>query len=63
MAVETPQPAPSSRALFFAVGAVTAIGLVSFANLELDWNLPEAPLLILRWLALVGLIFAAWRRC
>ncbi len=59
---KTTAPAGPSRPLLIAAAAVAAIGLLSFANLEYDLGLPEAPLLVLRWAAILALMYGAVRR-
>ncbi len=57
-----PRPAGPSQPLLIAAAAVAAVCLVSFANLEYEWGLPDLPLLVLRWLAIAGLVYGAIRR-
>ena len=57
-----PQPAGPSQPLLIAAAVVAAVCLVSFANLEYDWGLPDLPLLVLRWLSIAGLVYGAIRR-
>lgn len=65
--MSTPAPqagqAPAgSRLLLAAAAGVAVLGLLSFANQEYGWGLPEAPLTALRWLGLAGLLFAAFKK-
>lgn len=56
------RPAGPNGPLLLGAAAVALTGLASFASFELGWDLPPAPLLVLRWLAIAVLVFGAVKR-
>jgi phosphatidylglycerophosphate synthase len=51
-----PAPTGPTKPLLIGGALVTVFGLLSFANVEYDLGLPEMPLLVLRWVAILALM-------